>query len=91
MMACRYRVTGLVQGVGFRAFAARSARGLGVAGWCRNTRDGAVEGEAFGDEPAVLAFLGQLQRGPVPARVDELVVEPLEHIDNPGTSFLIRR
>lgn len=92
MRACRYRVTGRVQGVGFRAFTARAAAGLGIVGWCRNTDDGSVEGEAFGEAAALQAFLGKLRQGPISARVHDLTVERMDGADAPDTSaFLIRR
>ncbi|MBZ0088804.1 MAG: acylphosphatase, partial [Thermoanaerobaculia bacterium] len=39
MSARRYRVTGRVQGVGFRWFVARNAEELGLTGWVRNDPD----------------------------------------------------
>ncbi|MCA9737620.1 MAG: acylphosphatase, partial [Gemmatimonadetes bacterium] len=38
-----YRITGVVQGVGFRWFTQRSACALGVKGTVRNAEDGSVE------------------------------------------------
>lgn len=69
----RFRVVGRVQGVGFRHFTAQTAFRLGVTGWCRNTADGAVEGEANGMTSALTAFLALLESGPPAARVDQLV------------------
>jgi acylphosphatase len=69
MKRFRASVRGRVQGVGFRAFAAREARRLGVNGWVRNEYDGSVSVEAEGDDQAVEAFLGWLRHGPPSARV----------------------
>ena len=45
-------VAGRVQGVGFRYFVARSARGLGLSGYVRNLPDGTVEVAAVGNRAA---------------------------------------
>ncbi len=60
----RFRVTGSVQGVGYRAFARRTAIALGLAGSARNLVDRSVEVVAVGPVAAVLAFEGALRRGP---------------------------
>jgi acylphosphatase len=71
-----FRVTGRVQGVGFRWFVARLARGLGLTGGVRNTPDGAVVVEvAEADDERLAAFRSGLARGPASARVDR--VEPV--------------
>ncbi|MBI5786446.1 MAG: carbamoyltransferase HypF [Rhodocyclales bacterium] len=68
--ACRIRVTGLVQGVGFRPHVWRLATETGVRGWVRNDSQGveiAAEGEQLAD------FLERLQREAPPlARVDRI-------------------
>jgi acylphosphatase len=69
-------VSGRVQGVGYRYFAQRTARQLGVTGWVRNRGDGKVEGEAQA-EPAVLAqFLAALREGPPMGHVTQLATQP---------------
>ncbi len=75
MTVRRAVVRGVVQGVGFRWFAEKTARSLGVRGWVRNRSDGAVETVAEGDERAVAEYLAQLSQGPSGSRVDEVVVE----------------
>ncbi len=89
MTARRAVVRGAVQGVGFRWFAERNARSLGVRGWVRNRPDGAVETVAEGDEKAVGEYLARLSRGPSGARVDEVVVE--EAADSGLSAFEVRR
>ncbi|HZV54314.1 MAG TPA: carbamoyltransferase HypF [Rhodocyclaceae bacterium] len=68
--ACRIRVTGLVQGVGFRPHVWRLATETGVRGWVRNDSAGveiAAEGGQLAD------FLERLKREAPPlARVDSI-------------------
>ena len=86
----RYRVTGRVQGVGFRYFVYREAQAMGVDGWVRNRKDGTVEAlvEASDEEHAKLAR--RLDEGPSMSRVTgvECIDEPEECLA-PG--FDIRR
>jgi acylphosphatase len=63
------RVTGMVQGVTYRATAQREARQRGLTGWVRNEPDGAVLIDVEGDPAAVDAFLGWCAQGPPGARV----------------------
>jgi len=81
-MIRRYLVAGMVQGVGFRWYVARQARGLGLAGFARNLADGRVEVVATGSDASVLARLEELLRaGPAHARVDS--VEAQDQPDDP--------
>jgi len=77
-LQARLTITGLVQGVGYRDWAMTTARHLGLSGWVRNRRDGAVEALVVGDEKAVGAMIDACRRGPAMARVDEVDVEPLD-------------
>lgn len=63
------RVTGRVQGVGFRYFTTQQARRLGVDGWVRNESDGAVRVVAEGPRDVLEQFLDRLREGPAGARV----------------------
>lgn len=74
MSARRAVVQGRVQGVGFRFFAERAARELGVRGWVRNLPDGSVETVAEGDDEAIATFIERLKRGPLSSRVDRVEV-----------------
>jgi acylphosphatase len=74
-LARRYYVSGQVQGVGYRIFAQRTARDLGVRGWARNLDDGRVEVLAMGTGRQLEDFEGELRVGPPYAHVRGLVVE----------------
>ena len=68
-------VTGLVQGVFYRATAERVASGLGLAGWVRNLPDGRVEAVAEGPRDALDRFVAWCHEGPDAARVDDVALE----------------
>jgi acylphosphatase len=66
------QISGRVQGVGFRYYAAHVARDLGVCGTVRNTVDGGVEAVAEGSRPVLDEFVDALRRGPHSAEVDDV-------------------
>lgn len=72
MSAARLVVTGMVQGVGYRAWAVREARMLGVRGWVRNRRDGSVELLLIGADDALETMIAACRDGPHLAEVDTL-------------------
>ena len=65
-------VSGIVQGVAFRAYTVDEARRLGIAGWVRNLADGRVEVEAEGARRALEALVAFCRRGPPAAQVDDV-------------------
>ena len=65
-------VQGRVQGVGFRWFACREARRLGLTGWVANRDDGSVELEVQGAREPVDRFLAALRRGNGFCRVERI-------------------
>lgn len=67
----RLEVSGAVQGVGFRPFVYRSAEALGVGGFVRNTRRGAVV-EIEGPPEALAQFVRRLRAAPPPVRVQTI-------------------
>jgi acylphosphatase len=75
ILAKQVRITGLVQGVFFRAWAQGHARELGISGWIRNCPDGSVEVHLNGEENAVARMIERLRHGPSNARVDDLTIE----------------
>jgi len=66
------RVTGLVQGVFYRAATKAVADQLGVKGLVYNRDDGSVYVEAEGDTFALEIFLDYLQHGPEKAEVEHV-------------------
>ncbi|MBS1785056.1 MAG: acylphosphatase [Acidobacteria bacterium] len=68
----RFRVTGRVQGVGFRWWAEAQAQALGLSGFVRNEPDGSVSGCAEGEASALASYRDQLARGPSSAGVADL-------------------
>ncbi|HEV7586909.1 MAG TPA: acylphosphatase [Longimicrobium sp.] len=69
MAEAGFRVTGRVQGVGFRWWTRAQAIRLGLDGTVRNANDGSVEVEARGPEPALAELERLLNEGPPHARV----------------------
>lgn len=65
-----FRVTGRVQGVGFRWWTRQNAAGLGLEGAVRNRRDGSVEIHVRGPREDIASFRRMLEAGPSAARVD---------------------
>ena len=66
-------VTGIVQGVYFRAFVQRHAQALGLTGYVRNVaQSGAVELEAEGERDSLQQLVYHLHQGPRAAIVDKV-------------------
>jgi acylphosphatase len=76
MIAAQLLVSGMVQGVGYRAWTERTARALGVHGFVRNLDDGRVEIFAEADLKTLDTFVTACWRGPTHARVDDIVRIP---------------
>jgi len=73
-MTKHLRISGLVQGVGFRYSMQCEARRLGLTGWVRNRRDGTVEAVLDGPAAAVDAMLDWSRHGPAAARVQDVSI-----------------
>jgi acylphosphatase len=87
-VARRYLISGMVQGVGYRAFAQRCAGQIGVTGWARNQDDGRVEAHANGTVEQLDDFEARLRQGPRWAQVR--AVEVSEAAVSHETGFHIR-
>jgi len=66
------RIHGKVQGVGYRAFATRVARRLGLKGSIQNQRDGTVEAMVEGEKKVIEEWLEELRQGPRHAEVTQI-------------------
>jgi acylphosphatase len=70
----RVIITGRVQGVCFRVWAQNNARTLGLDGWVRNRRDGAVEALFSGAASQVFEMLARCRKGPPAAFVADVAI-----------------
>src|SRR5216110_987154 len=74
-LRARLLVRGKVQGVGYRAFAARIASQRGLCGGVRNLDDGRVELEVEGPKDQILILIEEAKTGPPASRVAAVDVE----------------
>jgi len=79
----RVRITGRVQGVGYRDWTRAVARQLGLKGWVRNRVDDTVEALFAGEAATVDRMVAACRRGPSLARVDTVEVLPADAADIP--------
>lgn len=89
MACCFFVVSGIVQGVGFRAFVESQAQGLGLNGWVQNDPDGTVRVFACGSEKTLQDLEEALAKGPRGARV-LLVERRVTHEVSQGDGFSVR-
>lgn len=74
MVRARLVITGIVQGVYFRANTVDVATTCGVGGWVKNRPDGAVEAVMEGRHEAVAKVIEWCRLGPPKARVDNVEI-----------------
>ncbi len=72
----RVRISGRVQGVGFRNWTRGKAAALGLTGWVRNLSDGRVEALFSGAAESVDEMLEHCWKGPFPSKVTSVETEP---------------
>jgi acylphosphatase len=83
----RFIVSGRVQGVFYRASAARRARELKITGHARNLPDGRVEVLAFGTPESLHEFCEWLWIGSSASKVTNVESSDLEPRDQPPAGF----
>lgn len=79
IVARKFIISGMVQGVGYRFFAQRAAARHQVTGYVKNLADGRVEALVEANEKSVEAFKHDLTAGPnfsSVEHVEEIVLEP---------------
>ncbi|MFM7293786.1 MAG: acylphosphatase [Burkholderiales bacterium] len=69
IISVHMRITGRVQGVGFRESMRLVAQALDITGWVRNLADASVEAVVQGEETAVDRLVGWCHNGPPGASV----------------------
>ncbi len=78
MIQFEIKISGRVQGVGFRYFVVQKAKETGITGWVKNTVDGGVLVLAQGSEFDLETFTGYLKIGPTLSRVDRIAVNKIQ-------------
>jgi len=78
------RIHGKVQGVGYRFFATRVARRLGLKGSVQNNRDGTVDAVVEGETSVIDDWIEELKEGPRYAEVTKIDQETKEYTGRLG-------
>ena len=80
MQQYEIKITGRVQGVGFRYYTQQKAREFGLKGWVKNTVDGGVLVMVSGDETDIETFIDYLRIGPTLSRVRKITLVKIEYL-----------
>ncbi|MCU0609564.1 MAG: acylphosphatase [Chitinispirillaceae bacterium] len=83
------RVSGRVQGVGFRYFTRSLAARYQLSGWVRNVHGAGVELEAQGIPEKLDAWLIELRKGPPLSNVTDFTVSELPVVEG-EQGFVVR-
>ncbi|MFA5075283.1 MAG: acylphosphatase [Candidatus Babeliales bacterium] len=73
----KIKVTGKVQGVGYRSFLQKHAIKLGVEGTIQNREDGSVFILACGTSDKLDDFLDSIYEGSKQSKIKDVIVEPM--------------
>ena len=91
MSSLHVKISGRVQGVGFRWFVREEARRLGLSGWVANRPDGDVEVRAGGEGSSLQRLRRALEVGPTGADVREVADVSESGADSLPYPFTIHR
>jgi acylphosphatase len=72
MVSASIRVTGRVQGVGYRYYAMRQANEFGLNGYVKNRGDGSVEVQVEGEKEIIERYISFLEQGPSYSSVEQV-------------------
>ncbi len=79
-MRCKkIKVTGVVQGVGYRAWAKRLAAELGVKGYVKNMDDGSVEMVVCAPDNIITVMINAAKKGPAASVVKSVETEDIDY------------
>jgi acylphosphatase len=81
--AVHVRITGRVQGVGYRGWTVDEARRRGLSGWVRNLADGDVEAVFSGSAESIDDMVAACRRGPSLAHVTNIITDAAEPVSGP--------
>lgn len=88
MKRLRIKVSGRVQGVGFRWFVKQTATQMKMTGWVENQWDGSVKMEVQGDDEMLSLFQHALRYDHPYARVETLSVQHIENNPDEKTFYI---
>ncbi|MFC5475694.1 acylphosphatase [Paraherbaspirillum soli] len=83
------RISGIVQGVNYRATFQAEARRLKLSGWVRNRLDGSVEALISGQPDVLDQMIRWAWQGPSGARVREMAIIDSNEAIESGLAFQI--
>ena len=72
ILTVNIKITGKVQGVGFRYFVLRQAQELGITGWVSNKPNGDVEALVQVEKADLEEFVAKVKEGPSFSRVEDV-------------------
>lgn len=82
MAQAKIRITGVVQGVFYRAYAEEMATKLNLKGYAKNMPDGSVESVVVGEKEKIEEYAKLCEKGSPSASVQMVEVEWREETEN---------